>query len=206
MKRNNRRLLLQTILIALALAGRPGEASAAAKSGSFMNPVGDVAWQEIFPIKIAGLTIMGGGGYDIEDGVGFPVCACPAPPPLFFRIGLPVSFWEPARLIETVETPFYFPFLGTGISPSGAQKGFLTGKNHNLAAPGQNEQSTSAQGHFMIFPVWSMLELLTDFACVEHSGFDLAYLTEIDPLWQDDELAFIIQPEALLFANPYAQM
>ena len=49
------------------------------------------------------------------------------------------------------------------------------------------------------------LELLADFACVERSNFDVAYLSEIDPLWQDDELSYLINPEAALFANPIAQ-
>jgi len=181
------------------------DAMAALKSGQFVNPITDVAWQEIFPVKIAGITIAGASGnYDTPDPASYPVCACPAPPPIFYRIGIPVSFWEPARLIETVATPYYFPSLGFGLDFD-STKGFLSGKNHSLndALP---EQSTFAQAHYLLFPVWSILDLLTDFVCVEHSGFDVAYITELDPLWQDDELAFIIQPEALLFANPFAQM
>jgi len=69
----------------------------------------------------------------------------------------------------------------------------------------QEEMSSFSQAHWFIFPVWSMMELLTDFVCVEHSGFDIAYLTEVDPLWNSDMLAFILNPEALLFANPIAQ-
>jgi conjugal transfer pilus assembly protein TraU len=34
---------------------------------------------------------------------------------------------------------------------------------------------------------------------------DLAYLTEVDPLWADDELAAILNPEAVLFANVVAK-
>jgi conjugal transfer pilus assembly protein TraU len=44
-----------------------------------------------------------------------------------------------------------------------------------------------------------------DFPCTEKRDFDLAYMTEVDPLWNDDSLAFIINPEALLFGNPIAQ-
>ena len=35
-------------------------------------------------------------------------------------------------------------------------------------------------------------------------SFDLAYLTEVDPLWNDDELTLILNPDAVLFANPVA--
>jgi conjugal transfer pilus assembly protein TraU len=45
----------------------------------------------------------------------------------------------------------------------------------------------------------------TDFACLESSGFDLGYITELDPLWGDDETGFILNPEAALFGNPIAQ-
>ena len=31
-------------------------------------------------------------------------------------------------------------------------------------------------------------------------------MTEVDPLWSDDSLAFLINPEALLFANPVATL
>jgi conjugal transfer pilus assembly protein TraU len=183
----------------------PPGSNAAVKSGQFVNPITDIAWQEIFPIKIAGITIApASGNYDTPDPASTPVCVCPAPPPVFYRIGISVSFWEPARMIETVATPYYFPSLGFGLDLA-STKGFLSGKNHSLndTLP---DQSTFAQAHYLLFPVWSILGLLTDFVCVEHSGFDVAYITEIDPLWQDDELAFIIQPEALLFANPFAQM
>jgi hypothetical protein len=33
-------------------------------------------------------------------------------------------------------------------------------------------------------------------------SIDILYITEIDPLWQDSELTAIINPEAVLFANP----
>jgi conjugal transfer pilus assembly protein TraU len=61
------------------------------------------------------------------------------------------------------------------------------------------------QVHWYVYPLIYWLELLTDFACLESSGFDLGYITELDPLWGDDETSFILNPEAALFANPIAQ-
>jgi conjugal transfer pilus assembly protein TraU len=40
---------------------------------------------------------------------------------------------------------------------------------------------------------------------MEMSSFDVAYMTELDPMWGDDALTFILNPEALLFSNPIAQ-
>ncbi|MDP3613289.1 MAG: TraU family protein, partial [Rubrivivax sp.] len=47
-------------------------------------------------------------------------------------------------------------------------------------------------------------EVVTDFPCLERGSFDLAYLTEVDPLWNDDELTLLLNPDAVLFANPVA--
>lgn len=183
----------------------PGQSLAATKNGVFMNPITDVSYQEIFPLKIAGLTVFNvPSNYDTFDATKRPVCICPAPPPLMFRPGIPISLWEPARAVETVKTPFYFPFIGTGLAGLGSA-GTLGGTN-DTQADGNNGQYTFSQAHYFIFPVWTALELLLDFVCLEHSGIDLAYITEIDPMWNDDSLSAILNPEAMLFGNPVAQL
>jgi conjugal transfer pilus assembly protein TraU len=48
--------------------------------------------------------------------------------------------------------------------------------------------------------------LFSDVGCLEVGGFDLAYFSEVDPMWDDDLLAFILNPEAILFGNPAAQL
>jgi conjugal transfer pilus assembly protein TraU len=58
--------------------------------------------------------------------------------------------------------------------------------------------------HWYIYPVIYWLELLLDFICLEMSSVDIAYMTEFDPLWGDDVKSSILNPEALLFANPIA--
>lgn len=66
-------------------------------------------------------------------------------------------------------------------------------------------RSSFYQAHFYVYPVIYWLELLTDFVCVEKGKFDVAYITELDPLWNDDEMAFILNPEAGLFSSPIMQ-
>ena len=78
--------------------------------GRFVNPVTDICWKCLFPIKIAGFTIVGGGP-DPAGAKGF-LCACGKPKP---RIGIPVSFWEPARLVDVTRTPYCLVNMG-GIS------------------------------------------------------------------------------------------
>lgn len=46
-----------------------------------------------------------------------------------------------------------------------------------------------------------MLQAVLDNGCLENLGFDVAYLTELDPLWNDDELTRILNPDVYLFAN-----
>lgn len=172
-----------------------------AASGKFLNPIVDVCFQCVFPIKIGGIPISGGkseGSVSTDPQVHLPLCICPLPPPLPPRVGIPVSFWEPARIVETVKTPFYSPMLGQQLMKSWKGAG-----THSIDV---TETSVFAQAHYFIFPIWTMLEIFTDAVCVEASGFDLAYMTEIDPLWNSDPLAFIIQPESILFANIAAQM
>ncbi|GHX89029.1 IncF plasmid conjugative transfer pilus assembly protein TraU [Vibrio cholerae] len=51
-----------------------------------------------------------------------------------------------------------------------------------------------------------MLDLFMDGNCNAdgYMDFDLMYLSELDPTWLNDELAFFTQPEAAAVANPLA--
>jgi conjugal transfer pilus assembly protein TraU len=59
------------------------------------------------------------------------------------------------------------------------------------------------QSHY-VYPLLYWMEILTDFLCFEQASFDVAYMTEIDPLWNDDVLTTLINPEVALFNNPIA--
>lgn len=169
-------------------------------AGSPMNPIKDVNWQCIFPIKIAGIPF--GSVSDLEDVPdlsNLPVCVCPAPPPLFVRVGIPIAFWEPSLMVETVKDPLCFPSIGMGLSG-------IIGGGKLGGTSSQDAQHTFAQSHYFIFPVWSIIGMLTDSICVEKGDFTVAYLTELDPLWQSPLLSMIIEPESVLFANPFAQL
>ena len=190
------------ILIMTALLSNSPDVFAVCK-GSIHNPLTEVCWKCIFPIQIGGLKISKNPSGLPDDGkITSPVCVCPTPLGIP-RPGIPISFWEPARFTETVKDAYCFPSLGFGLTnPSG---GFLNGST--ICGGGVQEgTSTFQQAHFFIYPIWTMMELLIDFICVEHSGFDLAYMTEVDPTWNDDALAMIMYPETLLFANLPAQL
>jgi conjugal transfer pilus assembly protein TraU len=176
----------------------------AACQGRFVNPATDICWSCLFPITIGGMTVM--RGREDTPNPRQLLCACPRPPLPVPVPGIPISFWEPVRLVDVTRTPYCLVNMG-GIQIAGR------GNSH------QNSGSVSTNGggslralkhsfyqvHWYVYPVIYWLELLIDFTCLEKSDFDIAYLTELDPLWNDDETGFILNPEAVLFANPIAQ-
>lgn len=165
--------------------------------GVFLNPVTDVCWECILPIKIGGVPAWPSDLVDSPDLTKSPVMACPTP--IGPRPCVPTSFWEPARFVETVKEPFCFPSIGTSLgNPSPGTLGGGIKK--------QGSHSTFAQSHYFIFPVWALMDVVLNSACVENEGFDVAYITEVDPLWNDDLLMAMLEPEAILFANPLAQL
>jgi conjugal transfer pilus assembly protein TraU len=177
---------------ALAAFARPAMAAGVACQGKFFNPITDVCWSCAFPLKVAGTKILSYGQEDFDSGVDNPLCACGSPP----RIGLSIGFYEPARIVEAVRQPYCFPSLGgMKIDPG-------------VPAPAHQQKrgrNSFYQGHWYISPLFFWLEVVLDNPCLERGVFDLAYLTELDPLWSDSELSFILNPDAILFANPLAQ-
>lgn len=159
---------------------------------SFLNPVTDIGWSCIFPMRIAGVQIV--GGEETPSSGQSPVCVCKggAVP----TIGLKTSFWEPKRIIDTVSDPYCMMPLGTTLNRP--KPGTLAG--------GMNENNTSKrvfqQTHYYIFPAWKILNMFYDIPCLDDEGYDVAMMTEILPQWNNDILSLIINPEALLFANP----
>ncbi len=184
----------------IIIAGHAAGALAICSPGRFMNPVTDICWDCLFPVKIGGIVVVPGIP-DEPDLTDAPVCACPVPPPVFIRIGIPVSFWEPARYVETVKDPYCFPSLGFALpNPSG---GFLGGTDNNTDVV---HGKSFSQAHYFIYPVSSLLDIATDSVCLSAEGFDVGFLTEIDPTWNQDYLMALLDPKVFLVANPVAQM
>ena len=185
------------LLILLSLYSR--QSDAAVCKGTVINPVTDICWQCMFPAMIGGVTY-GRAGEPSPGNVASPVCACPNSKG-GVTIGVTSAFWEHARLIETVKDPYCFPALGSGMT--NPKPGFSSGSSKSPTYG--DAKKAFQQVHYYIFPAWSILQLFMDFPCAEKGSFDVAYMTEVDPMWNDDSLSFIINPEALLFANPISQ-
>ncbi len=152
----------------------------------------------VLPIKIGGIPVSVGPMVDYTIPIPGPLCECPAPPPIFVRIGIPISFFEPNRLIEIVSDAYCYPLMGFSLGSSGT----LGGQKNS----GSSSKHTFAQAHYIIFPAYSIMQIFTDVLCVEMTEVDIGYVTEIDPLWNNDELGAFISPEALLFGNPVTNL
>jgi conjugal transfer pilus assembly protein TraU len=199
---NARRVLfcVTPVLLAAALACVAGPslaAGAATCTGKFPNPITDICWSCILPISIGAARIANFGDQEDTDNPSSPVCSCGVNP----VIGLSIGFWEPARHVEVVRKPFCLVSLG-GID---LDPGIPAPEAARFTRPeGDGDGGSFYQAHFYVNPVMYWLDVVTDFPCLEKGSFDLAYLTEVDPLWADDELTLILNPDAVLFANPVA--
>ncbi|MDY0362164.1 MAG: TraU family protein [Desulforegulaceae bacterium] len=161
-----------------------------------LNALLAVDWTAIFPIKIGGLQIgiSPPGTSDPPSVLTQPICFCPNPLP---RPGISFSMWEPVYIIETVKDPMCMMTLGVQLPiPFGNQAGYDKKTRHKFF-----------NAHLIQYPVWSILGLLVDFMCVSGANeIDILDFSEVIPTWQNDQLATLLYPETLLFANPIAPM
>ena len=153
----------------------------------------------VFPIRVGGVSMNFFPKLeDIKSVSNAPICTCLTP---FPRVGIKVSFWEPIAVIEPTAIPWCSPSLGASI-PAGGPGGESYGANGQRAV----SHLKTYQAHFIKYPVFALIDYLADFICLDGgSGMDIGYITELDPLWQNDIWAAIIGPEAYLVANPVAQ-
>jgi type-F conjugative transfer system pilin assembly protein TrbC len=59
--------------------------------------------------------------------------------------------------------------------------------------------------HYYIYPIIDMLNIFTEFACLDKEVFDPLWISELYPTGMDDELSMILHPEGFLFNNLLAQ-
>jgi len=158
-------------------------------------------YSAMLPLTIAGATVLPGR---MPNTIGTPntaICTCPAPPPLFLRIGIPVGFFNPDRMIDSVKDPYCFEGLGINM-------GIFTVQGAGVQSDDpQSGTHSFFQTHLVSFPVFQVLDLMTDFICLQSPvGVDVLYMTEIDPMWNSDALSALINPEGLLFGNPVTNL
>lgn len=172
-----------------------------ARPSQLAESLAKVCYECMFPFKMFGFPIMQGHMLEGANMVVSPICTCPAPPPLYTRIGFPIGYYIPDRMIDVVKDPYCFEGLGIPASPNVL---FGGGSGHDKSGAGEGVRKNSFfQVHNFTYPLLTILKVFLDTTCFSSSTLlDIAYITEVDPLWNSDSLANIIAPEALLFNNP----
>lgn len=163
----------------------------------------DVCWSCIFPIRIAGINISGSSdGFIPRDAARMPVCFCKdnlgVPRP-----GITTSMWEPFRLVEFQTTPGCSSVLNGVRLPMDPLN---RGSHGNGEIDGTDP--LFLHYHYYAFPLMLIMDLFDGSQCNAggYVDLDLMYLSEMDPTWNNDELAFFTNPEAALVANPIATL
>ncbi len=192
-------VLISCLGVSLAHAADPG-----CQNANVIGPklITDICWSCLFPIRLAGVTISGPGGRVPDDASKTLLCACPDKAGLP-KPGVTISMWEPARLIEFQRVP------GCASVLNGTRFPFnRTFQGHHGNGDMDGGDGSFMHYHVYAFPLLALLDMFVKPNC-NPEGFtdiDLLYLSELDPTWNNDELAFFTNPEAALVANPVAAL
>lgn len=162
--------------------------------GKFVNPM-NICWKCLFPLSIGNAEVVKNKDLKDTKNPSSPIGTCG------IRVGLNIGYWEPIALVDVTDTPYCLVNLGghkLNLGNRRAQGGSVS-TNTSLSSAFYNV-------HWYKYPVMAWLNLLTSAGCYQGGDFDVAYMTELDPLWNDSEMNMVINPEAVLFSNPVANV
>ncbi len=97
-----------------------------------------------------------------------PIQICPAPPPLFRRIGLAIGYWEPMALTDVTRSPGCMVNLGFSLP--------AFGKTAQGTAKKDEKQVNGAfyHVHWYKYPLTYWLNIITSLGCLEGGDLDIA--------------------------------
>lgn len=197
------------IILSFCTPAYAGEV-ACPKYNVFSKLMTDICWNCMFPITIAGVPMNFGSSTKPSGAAKTSfTCSCPSKGSIIPNNGFPFSMWAPARLVEVVRRPYCFPTFGGSIIKT--QGGSIGADSRMMGGPGpgttEHDSSDSVfyHYHYFAFPLTVMLNLFSGCTADGYVDFDLMYLSELDPTWNDSEMAFYLNPETVLIANPVAQ-
>ena len=211
-----RSLVLAALSVALAL---PAAANVPGTAREFQCPnanifgstlISGLCWSCMFPVYLAGVQMFDGRFGRPSGANTNRACYCSGDllsgemPTIGFSVGM----YVPSRIVESVRKPWCFPTLfgadmgDANLMDSAMQFG-RPGRYKNVR---DSETLSLYSWHFYAFPIMQMLDLFDLPQCNtdNYYSLDIMFMSEAFPNWYDDELAFLIHPEALLFGNPIA--
>jgi len=186
-----------TVVMLLGLTVFAGPAAAVCK-GTFVNPLTDVSWECMFPIRLAGVRVSPSAP-DPEAYISTPLCACQEGQ--FTRIGMVIGFREPAYMVDVTKDAWCF--AGFGID-AGTSSVWGDGSAGEATSTKALRQEYSAHSHSYFYNPLYLLELMLDARCVDKMNIGISDLSEVRPDHFDVTLNLMLYPQTLLFANPIA--
>jgi len=150
--------------------------------GQFFNPITDICWRCTMPIYFAGANTTPSA----KDFINHKKALCHCPGGI---VGVPVSYFEPKKIIEVTTVPFKMVAFGGGTISKTAKK---RGTRHAYHV------------HFYTYPALQLLNLAEHYACSSGGDFSLGYMSEFDPFWFDDSWNMILHPDSVLFGTTLA--
>jgi len=198
--------LVSSVLATGVLLSPATHAASQNCTGKFPNFITDICWSCVFPLRFFGSASITKGQEDTKTLENTHVCNCG------MDFGVPISFWEPSRLVDVVRAPYCLTNLG-GVQPAAGpnkhQDGGYVKRDDQVADNGGGVilgmDTSFWHVHWYISPLMLILDLVTETRCLENQGFDIAYLSEVDPTHDDEDLENILTPDAFLFGNVLAQ-
>ncbi|UJF20229.1 TraU family protein (plasmid) [Vibrio sp. SS-MA-C1-2] len=157
-----------------------------------------MCWSCLLPIRMAGI-----GDAPTGAAPDSPFCMCFDEALGLPEIGLPIGYFEPSRLVSYSPTPYCMPSLsGSRLSDDITLLG-------NLGTESTQEMDDKSFMHYKywIYPIMQIIGMFTNADCPTgpSNTIDLAFFSEVDPLYGNDFLNFLMFPESIVFANPIAQ-
>ena len=204
-------LLIWVVIASCAMAQVPTESARSGETGCYDAGVlsgqllRDVCWDCIFPIIVSKAVISGDQGC-VPAGAAHTnalgTCMCYDNNGVA-SFGVRTSFWEPARMVELQRQSGCSGVLGGIRFPFNRLKQGEEQKLSQQTVDG-NDGKTFRHYHFYTFPLMYMLDMWVPSHCNPggYMDLDIMYLSEIDPTWDNDEIAFFTHPEAAMIASP----
>lgn len=215
---------LMILVIVMAVGFGNVDKSFAICKDNFINPITDVDWYAMFPIKLGGVALVNSRGvHTPPDSVGNPICVCNSQTggKGSVGIGLKISMWEPFYIIEIVKDPWCSPTLGIQLDHT------QTAQHGDQMNMSNGADVFFAEAHGVSFPVFAIMNIFIDLPCLAvndptNSGgqtglastigkvgglaLNFPYPTEVMPFWNSSTAGFLSHPSSLLFANPITQL
>lgn len=193
------RSVLAGAVLALAGISTVSAQTSLVCEGKFPNPITDICWSCVYPIKLFGAKLFGSDGEDFDTDFDQPVCFCNSPP----RIGVPTSFWEPVYMTDVTTVPWCFPNLG-GIHLDVPINESMLGTTSDQPRGGFHSGSSPASFrwvHGYTNPLMYVLDVLLDDTCTSKGSMSPEWPTEVDPAYDDWEISTTMNPLSFAIAN-----